>query len=137
MSRSGEGVERHVSAFVATYAETGAVDEAVWAAVQEERRQTSVARWGRRAFDPRADRVLAWVCDFYGIGLSRLLAKDRHPFYVRARWVAMRALRDAGLSLPVIGLHMGRTHVTVMSGLARIAREPELVAVATRAQVAL
>src|SRR5216110_1845030 len=134
---NAEGVERHVSAFVNAYAETGAVEEAVWAAVQEERRRASVVQWGRRAFDPRADRVIGWVCDYYSIGLSRLLTKDRHPFYVRARWVAMRALRNAALSLPIIGLHLGRTHVTVMAGLARIANEPDLLAVAARAQVAL
>lgn len=52
-----------------------------------------------------------------GVPLYDLCGVTRTRPAVRARWTAMRAMRDRGVSLPVIGRAFGRDHSTVIFGL--------------------
>lgn len=121
--------------------ETGSPEDAMWAVLQEDRRQREQVRRGRRLFDPLADAILDSVAAMWGLTRRELMApgirgrQGPHSHRIRARWVAMRALRDEGLSLPVIASHLGkRDHTTVMYGLARVADDAGLVDAATRAR---
>jgi hypothetical protein len=129
-------------------AETGAAEDALWAVIQRDRaRQATVrSRLGRGApaFDEIAAATLAVVCREYGIQRERLLEPGvpgrQSPGQLvlrNARWVAARALRDQGMSLPLIGYYMERHHSTVIYGLTQIGHHPELVAAADRVRAAM
>lgn len=123
--------------------ETGSPEDAMWAVLSEDRRQREQERIGSRMFNPNVDAILDVVAAMGGLSRRELLApgtrgrQGPHTHRTRWRWVAMRALREEGLSLPVIGLHLGkRDHTTVMYGLARVADDPTLIALASTARSA-
>lgn len=53
----------------------------------------------------------------HGVSVAAMLSPDRRRAYVCARWDAMAAMRDAGLSLPAIARVFKRDHTSVMHGL--------------------
>jgi chromosomal replication initiation ATPase DnaA len=65
----------------------------------------------------RARKAVWPVLDAYGIAWGNVIASDRRPFMVRVRWEVCEALRNAGMSLPLIGRIIKRNHTTVLHGL--------------------
>lgn len=53
----------------------------------------------------------------YGVHVTDLLERNRSRILVRARTELYRRLRALGWSLPVIGLHVGRHHTSVLHAL--------------------
>lgn len=103
-------------------------------------RQAAVAlsgyRLADRADDLRADlhdvRAMLWPGDVAapviaaveaecGLPPGMVLSADKHQPVVRARWLAIRALRDRGLSIPQIARAVGRDTTTVQHGLRQTA----------------
>lgn len=113
------------------------VDEAMWAVLQAEERYLKEEALGRRAFNSRAQAVVNEVCEMCNVRLADFLSPSKLPRLVEARWIAMRALRDLRFSLPVIGLHVGRTHPTVLDALDRVADRPDLLEAARDALAAV
>lgn len=71
-----------------------------------------------------AAAVLDQVAREAGLRAEDLTGDRRGPAEVsRARWVAMRLLRDRGMSLPTIGRAMRCDHSTVKHGLRRLEQE--------------
>jgi len=56
------------------------------------------------------------VCQVYGIGLQDLRGSSRITELCEARYALIVALREVGLSYPVIGRCISRDHSTVMHG---------------------
>lgn len=63
--------------------------------------------------------IILEVAQRHGIDPADLHSPNRSAPLCRARWEAMRLLRDRGLSLPRIGRMLNRDHKTVMHGLRR------------------
>lgn len=63
------------------------------------------------------ERCLSAAALAHGVSVAAILSSDRRRPYVCARWDAMAAMRDAGLSLPTIGRVFKRDHTSVMHGL--------------------
>lgn len=123
--------------------ETGSPEDAMWAVLQEDRREREIERRWATVFDPAADAIITAVCRRLGVSkqeISRPGPRGRQAGpgirFTWARRVAMRALRDEGLSFPAIGQHLGRHHTTVMYALAKVADDEKLVAEAKRVRAA-
>lgn len=112
--------------FRAVLAETGNAENALWVVLQEDRRR-------RDTIDPTgdmagvADAIIDETCRLYTVERKTLLGPCRARQVARCRWIAMRAMRDEGMSLPLIGRYMHRDHSSVMYGLAVLARSEESV----------
>ena len=65
--------------------------------------------------------VLQTVAKCRRLTVDDLKGPSRRAYIVRARWEAMRLLRERGLSLPAIGLMLNRHHTAVLHGLRRAA----------------
>jgi len=64
--------------------------------------------------------TIATVAADHGITVEEMRSKSRLPHLVKARHVAMYALRWRGLSLPAIARYLGiQDHTTVIHGLAK------------------
>jgi chromosomal replication initiation ATPase DnaA len=98
-------------------------------AMREERE-----RERRRTYDldPVARAILEATAEEMGVTRADLRRRGRQRPLVRARWVAMRVLRDEGYSSPAIGRHLRRDHATVLQALDRVAADAELVEIADR-----
>lgn len=107
--------------------ETERPDDAMWAVLQAEQRWLKQEVMARRTFNAKAQSVVNEVCEMCNVQLSEFLGPGRMPHLVEARWIAMRALRDLHFSLPVIALHVGRHHTSVLNGLDSTAERPELL----------
>ena len=53
------------------------------------------------------------------MSVEALLIRNRQTVFVRPRWAAMIALRQAGMTYKGIGRRMRRDHQTVMNGVSR------------------
>ncbi len=122
-----ERVRQRLQLFTRVAADTGSYDDAMWAVLQQEQRYHREHAEGERKFSARAQAVVNCTCEVLAVPLLDFLGPSRLPAFVDARWVAMRALRDLGYSLPVIGLHVSRTHAAVIWGLDRLADRPDLM----------
>lgn len=107
--------------------ETGSTEDAMWAVLEEERRWLLEGKRVGRVFCGKAQAVVNEACGLYGVRLVDFLSTSRHRHICEARYAAMRALRDMGYSLPVIGLHVARHHATVLNGLEVAAARPDLI----------
>lgn len=82
---------------------------------------------------PKADRIILMVAIHTGIPYDAIKGRDKHRSVVRARQVAMSAVRARlGLSYPELGIVFGKDHTTVMSGVKRVGLDVELSATLTR-----
>lgn len=63
--------------------------------------------------------VLQAVANRHRLTIDDIKGPSRKAYICRARWDAMRLLRDRGLSLPSIGRMLNRDHTTVVHGLRR------------------
>lgn len=76
-------------------------------------------------FSTRPNDVLAAVARHSGLTESAITGPHQSPRVVAARWLAIRLLRDAcHMSLPEIGLMVGRDHSSIVHQLKR--QRPEL-----------
>jgi len=67
------------------------------------------------------NEVLQTVAKCRRLTVDDLRGPSRRAYIVRARWEAMRMLRDRGLSLSAIGIILNRDHTTVLHALRRTA----------------
>lgn len=137
----------HTQEYVRLYREqlreTGSAEDAMWVVVRTvaQRIATQNRTAGRRVLDPvtaaMIDASLAEVSRQTGV-MQALLKQpaargkqSESSLVVRnARWVAMRVLRDLGLSYSEIGGALNCHHTTVMYGLGQVAMSEELVTAA-------
>lgn len=75
-------------------------------------------------------RVFNAVCEHFNVTGDDVLGTRRTRYIMDARHVAFWLMRDAGRSLSEIGREMDKDHTTVMHGCRRVAKSPELLAVA-------
>jgi chromosomal replication initiation ATPase DnaA len=73
----------------------------------------AIANLTRRGLFHLAERVVADT----GVPMDVLLGRDRHKSVTTARRALYLALRMHGLSLPEIGILLGRDHTTILAGL--------------------
>lgn len=64
--------------------------------------------------------AVAEAAEQTGVPAHLILSGDRHRAVSRARWLAMRIARDAGLSTAAIGRALAMDHTSVMYGLRRV-----------------
>ncbi|ABS68924.1 Chromosomal replication initiator DnaA domain [Xanthobacter versatilis] len=87
------------------------------------------AMWEKPQVDmrPTVGKIIATVCEFYGIPKVELLAHRRLKSFAKARQVAMYLSRELTTkSLPVIGAAIGgRDHTTILHGVGKISAEIE------------
>ena len=77
-------------------------------------------KWYRPpSYSPIATDTIDMVARMTGVSKADILGRSRKPHICRARWAAMRALKQRGLSASHIGRLMGRDHTTVLHGLAQ------------------
>lgn len=135
--------QEYVRIFREQLRELGSAEDAMWIVVRTvaQRIATQNRIAGRRVLDPvtaaMVDASLAEVARQTGVMLAVLKrpsarGKQSEASTVarNARWVAMRVLRDLGLSYSEIGGHLNCHHTTVMYGLGQVAAAPELVTAA-------
>jgi chromosomal replication initiator protein len=78
---------------------------------------------------PKADGIILMVAIHTGIPYDAIKGSDKHRSVVRARQVAMSAVRARlGLSYPELGMVFGKDHTTVMNGVKRVRMSEELSA---------
>lgn len=70
-----------------------------------------------RVVSPR--QIIEAVATLHGVSIDEILGASRLPHICRARWTAMRELRDRRFSTPAIGALLNRDHTTVIHGLRR------------------
>lgn len=126
-------VEELLRLFREVSAQTGSDTDGMWAVLAHLRAQRR--RCHLTEFDIQAGAIVAATCAAMGVTLDDLVGRSPARPLVQARWVAMRALRDKGYSLPLIGAQLRRTHPTVIWGLARIGQYAGLVEIAERVRV--
>ena len=63
--------------------------------------------------------VLQAVANRYRLTVDDIKGPSRKAYICRARWDAMKLLRERGLSLPSIGIMLNRHHTAVLHGLRR------------------
>lgn len=75
-------------------------------------------------------RVIATAGHHFSVSADDITGPGRSHDIVDARHVAAWLLRESGWSFPQIGEAMGKDHTTVMHGVKRVDKTPELIAVA-------
>ena len=63
------------------------------------------------------ERVIAAVCQRYGLTEKQLRGTDRARSISGPRMVAMWIMRASGMSYPAIGMALDRNHSTIISGV--------------------
>lgn len=70
---------------------------------------------------PKADAIIMMVSFACGVSYGAIKSDDRHRTVVRARQIAMTAVRRRlALSYPEIGIVFGRDHTSVMSAVKKV-----------------
>lgn len=137
MIRGDGHVDEHARVFAEVFKDTNSLHDAIWAVVASDRQERRVAQRGELV-NRLALSIVSVACARFGVALSDFMSSKgsgRHPSgkppaVVQCRWVAMRAMRAQGFSLPTIGASTARHHTTVMYGLAQVAGDPQLVVAA-------
>jgi chromosomal replication initiation ATPase DnaA len=83
------------------------------------------------------EAICRHVAEATEVAVKDLTGANRSPAAIRARWIAMRALRDRCMPVVSIGKALGRDHTTVIHGLRRFdeiaAEDPRYAALAREA----
>ena len=66
---------------------------------------------------PRARAAVDAASQSYGVPVSIILGPSRKRDHFIARWIAIRLMRQAGMSTVKIGRELGRDHSTIISAL--------------------
>lgn len=76
-------------------------------------------------------RTFAAVCAYFEVDGDTLLSRSLAREVVKARHVAMWVMRQGGQSYSHIGRELGVDHSTVMNGVRRVDKSPDLLSDAT------
>lgn len=84
-----------------------------------------------------SQRVMKAACQHYGVTEEAVRSSRRDQITANARHTAMWLMRDANRSYAEIGRELDVDHTTVMHGVKRIEKTPDLLAIATSIRTAL
>jgi len=77
--------------------------------------------YSQRPLDPEIGRVtLKLIADTTGIPMSHMLGPSKANNVSRARQLAMKVMRECGMTFHAIGTALGRDHTSVIYGVRRV-----------------